>query len=64
MLEMRSDPTFSFITRAPESNIPATWKTNLEGNACWASFAVWKSIAGIRPRTLRSYSTSSIPAEP
>jgi len=32
-----------------KSNNPTARKTNLAGIACWASFAVWKSVAGARP---------------
>jgi hypothetical protein len=44
---MRSDPTFCLLAGAPEINDPRAGETKLVGNACWASFAVWKSNAGV-----------------
>jgi hypothetical protein len=40
---------FGLLAFAPEINNPAGGKTKLVAIACWASFAVWTSIAGISP---------------
>jgi hypothetical protein len=46
--ETRSEPIFCLLTAARESNNLRMANSNLAANACWASFAVWKSSAGNR----------------